>query len=87
MNTSNRNTLRQTQKMDEDVQNVVCTDIKVGFQDIVGMDDVKEILYESVIFPQKRPDLFEGIRSPPRGILLYGPPGNGKTFIVKALAK
>lgn len=51
------------------------------------MDEVKEILYESVIIPQKRPDLFEGIRSPPRGILMYGPPGNGKTYVAKALAK
>ncbi len=51
------------------------------------MSDLKEILYEAVIIPQKRPDLFEGIRSPPSGILLYGPPGNGKTFITKALAK
>lgn len=66
---------------------MVSKDIKTGFDDIVGMADLKEILYEAVIIPQKRPDLFEGIRSPPRGILLYGPPGNGKTFITKALAK
>lgn len=66
---------------------MVAQDIKASFSDIVGMNDLKEILYQAVIIPQKRPDLFQGIRSPPSGILLYGPPGNGKTFITKALAK
>ena len=66
---------------------MVAKGIRTSFDDIAGMADVKEILFEAVIIPQKRPDLFEGIRAPPRGILLYGPPGNGKTFITKALAK
>jgi spastin len=65
----------------------VAKDITTSFDDIVGMKDLKQVLYEAVIIPQKRPDLFLGIRSPPRGILLYGPPGNGKTFITRALAK
>ncbi len=60
----------------------------VTWDDIGGLEDVKEKLKESVEWPLKRPEVFKrmGIR-PPRGILLYGPPGTGKTLLAKAVAK
>lgn len=57
---------------------------KVKFSDIVGLEDVKEALKEAIIYPSKRPDLFP--LGWPRGILLYGPPGCGKTMIAAAVA-
>jgi transitional endoplasmic reticulum ATPase len=60
---------------------------KVKWEDVAGLEDVKQALKEAVEWPLKNPESFKrlGIR-PPRGILLYGPPGCGKTYIVKALA-
>ena len=60
----------------------------VSWEDIGGLDDVKEKLKEAVEWPLKKPEIFKrlGIR-PPRGILLYGPPGTGKTLLAKAVAK
>ena len=58
----------------------------VKFSDIIGMKDMKQTLYEIIIIPTIRPDLFTGIRKPQRGILLFGPPGTGKTLIAKAIA-
>ena len=59
----------------------------VHWEDIGGLDDVKQQLRESVEWPLKSPKLFEnmGIK-PPKGILLYGPPGCGKTLLARAIA-
>ncbi|MDD2768817.1 MAG: CDC48 family AAA ATPase [Methylococcus sp.] len=59
----------------------------VGWQDVGGLEAVKERLIEAVIWPLKFADIFEqaGTR-PPKGILLAGPPGCGKTMLAKALA-
>jgi transitional endoplasmic reticulum ATPase len=60
----------------------------VDWNDVGGLDSVKQSLKEAVEWPMKYPDSFKrmGIR-PSRGILLYGPPGTGKTLIAKAVAK
>jgi transitional endoplasmic reticulum ATPase len=60
---------------------------KVKWEDVGGLEDVKEALKEAVEWPIRNPECFKRIGvKPPKGILLYGPPGVGKTYIVKALA-
>ncbi|MDH5459812.1 MAG: CDC48 family AAA ATPase [Candidatus Bathyarchaeota archaeon] len=59
----------------------------VHWDDIGGLEEVKQELKEAVEWPLKNPEIFErlGIK-PPKGILLYGPPGCGKTLLARAVA-
>ena len=59
----------------------------ITFDDIAGLDSVKEVVRVKVLLPLQHPDVFEGyVRKGGGGLLLYGPPGTGKTMIAAAIA-
>ncbi|GAV53663.1 hypothetical protein ZYGR_0AK01650 [Zygosaccharomyces rouxii] len=68
------------------MKEIVIQDEEVHWGDIAGLLNAKNSLKETVVYPFLRPDLFKGLREPIRGMLLFGPPGTGKTMIAKAVA-
>ncbi|XP_028093776.1 katanin p60 ATPase-containing subunit A-like 2 isoform X3 [Camellia sinensis] len=58
----------------------------VKWESIKGLENAKQLLKEAVVMPIKYPKYFTGLLSPWKGILLFGPPGTGKTMLAKAVA-
>ena len=74
-------------KMIEMIENeIVDSSPGISWDDIAGLDFAKSSVQEIVVWPMLRPDLFTGLRGPPKGLLLFGPPGTGKTLIGKTIA-
>ncbi|KAJ6788883.1 hypothetical protein PWT90_00093 [Aphanocladium album] len=68
------------------LNDIVVQGDEVRWGDIAGLEIAKNALRETVVYPFLRPDLFMGLREPARGMLLFGPPGTGKTMLARAVA-
>ncbi|XP_070574847.1 vacuolar protein sorting-associated protein 4-like [Ptychodera flava] len=78
----------ETKKLQGQLQSaIVMEKPNVRWEDVAGLESAKEALKEAVILPIKFPHLFSGNRKPWRGILLFGPPGTGKSYLAKAVAR
>lgn len=68
------------------LNDIVVQGDEVHWNDVAGLEIAKNALRETVVYPFLRPDLFMGLREPARGMLLFGPPGTGKTMLARAVA-
>ncbi len=74
-------------KLIESIENdIIGSRVNVKWEDIAGLEFAKRTCQEIVVLPIISPHLFSGLRRLPKGLLLFGPPGTGKTMIGKAIA-
>ena len=83
--------LQSSQKHDSACINAIKGDaitheLGVKFTNIAALSSAKRLLHEALIIPMLAPELFTGIRQPWKGVLLFGPPGTGKTMLAKAVS-
>ncbi|AET40892.1 putative AAA family ATPase YTA6 Ecym_7036 [Eremothecium cymbalariae DBVPG len=75
-----------TNSCEQILNDILVVDDNVRWDDVAGLANAKSCLKETVVYPFLRPDLFRGLREPISGMLLFGPPGTGKTMIARAVA-
>ncbi|MFW9989810.1 MAG: AAA family ATPase [Candidatus Odinarchaeota archaeon] len=77
----------EEQELIEMISGTIVTESpNVKWNDIAGLENVKQAVREAIVLPIAKPELFTGARRPWSGILLFGPPGCGKTLLAKAAA-
>ena len=77
----------EEEKLESAISDIIVTEKpNITLNEIAGLENAKQTLREAIVLPLMRPDLFSGARRPWKGILLFGPPGCGKTLLAKATA-
>lgn len=77
---------KKEREKEEVLEGVIVKDTEVEWENIGNLKKAKKTLKEACVWPIKKPEIFQGVRRPWKGILLFGPPGCGKTLLAKAVA-